>query len=44
MTRLLVECTHVFLHPKVNSGIQRVGVTSSINCRLASTVLSAFQW
>jgi alpha-1,2-rhamnosyltransferase len=24
MTRLLVECTHVFLHPKVNSGIQRV--------------------
>lgn len=24
MTRLLVECTHVFQHPKVNSGIQRV--------------------
>lgn len=24
MTRLLVECTHVFKHPKVNSGIQRV--------------------
>ncbi|MCX2543436.1 glycosyltransferase family 1 protein [Pseudomonas sp. COW5] len=24
MTRLLVECTHVFRHPKVNSGIQRV--------------------
>ena len=24
MTRLLVECTHVFEHPKVNSGIQRV--------------------
>ncbi|WP_166222049.1 glycosyltransferase family 4 protein [Pseudomonas atagonensis] len=24
MTRLLVECTHVFKHPKINSGIQRV--------------------
>ena len=24
MTRLLVECTHVFKHPTVNSGIQRV--------------------
>ncbi len=24
MTRLLVECTYVFEHPKVNSGIQRV--------------------
>ncbi|MCL9800781.1 glycosyltransferase family 1 protein [Pseudomonas sp. AKS31] len=24
MTRLLVECTHVFQHPTVNSGIQRV--------------------
>ena len=24
MTRLLVECTHVFNHPKLNSGIQRV--------------------
>lgn len=24
MTRLLVECTHVFKHPRVNSGIQRV--------------------
>lgn len=24
MTRLLVECTHVFHNPKVNSGIQRV--------------------
>lgn len=24
MTRLLVECTNVFLHPHVNSGIQRV--------------------
>ena len=24
MTRLLVECTYVFQHPKVNSGIQRV--------------------
>ncbi|MCF4995268.1 glycosyltransferase [Pseudomonas syringae] len=24
MTRLLLECTHVFKHPKVNSGIQRV--------------------
>ncbi|RON51008.1 glycosyltransferase family 4 protein [Pseudomonas frederiksbergensis] len=24
MIRLLVECTHVFQHPKVNSGIQRV--------------------
>lgn len=24
MTRLLVECTHVFQHPKINSGIQRV--------------------
>lgn len=24
MTRLLVECTHVFNHPSVNSGIQRV--------------------
>lgn len=24
MTRLLVECTHVFKHPMVNSGIQRV--------------------
>ncbi|PWK39389.1 glycosyltransferase family 4 protein [Pseudomonas sp. OV226] len=24
MTRLLVECTHVFKNPKVNSGIQRV--------------------
>lgn len=24
MTRLLVECTHVFQHPEVNSGIQRV--------------------
>ncbi|POA35033.1 MULTISPECIES: glycosyltransferase family 1 protein [unclassified Pseudomonas] len=24
MTRLLIECTHVFEHPQVNSGIQRV--------------------
>ncbi|MBV4461157.1 glycosyltransferase family 4 protein [Pseudomonas sp. COR58] len=24
MTRLLVECTHVFQHPQINSGIQRV--------------------
>jgi alpha-1,2-rhamnosyltransferase len=24
MTRLLVECTHVFKHPTINSGIQRV--------------------
>jgi len=24
MTRLLVECTHVFKHPAINSGIQRV--------------------
>jgi len=24
MTRLMVECTHVFNHPKLNSGIQRV--------------------
>ena len=24
MTRLLIECTYVFEHPKVNSGIQRV--------------------
>lgn len=24
MSRLLVECTHVFKHPRINSGIQRV--------------------
>ncbi|MEB0047075.1 MULTISPECIES: glycosyltransferase family 1 protein [unclassified Pseudomonas] len=36
MTRLLVECTYVFQHPKVNSGIQRV-VRNVIN-QLPDTV------
>lgn len=35
MTRLLVECTHVFQHPTVNSGIQRV-VRNVIKQLLAS--------
>ncbi|TVT81705.1 glycosyltransferase family 1 protein [Pseudomonas sp. H3(2019)] len=36
MTRLLIECTHVFQHPKINSGIQRV-VRNVIN-QLPETV------
>jgi glycosyltransferase involved in cell wall biosynthesis len=36
MTRLLVECTHVFKNPKINSGIQRV-VRNVIN-RLPASV------
>lgn len=36
MTRLLVECTHVFNHPKLNSGIQRV-VRNVVNKLPSST-------
>jgi hypothetical protein len=44
MTRLLVECTHVFEHPSVNSGIQRVVRNVIKQLPPATKPLNACRW